>query len=104
MQYLDTYSFATSMLSITINGKFKRSAVSIAPSLASGVIRHAIFLVNAISTPLESIHSLMTISPVCALVKNVSLPENPSIEKKSSFPYKTCHNDLMCGVKALPAI
>ena len=69
-----------------INGKFKRFAVSMAPSRGSGVTRQAIFLLNAISTPAGSIHSLITISPVCASCKNVNFPVKPSIEKKSSLP------------------
>ena len=69
------------MSSMIINGKFNLFAASIAPSLGSGVIKHAMFLLNAISTPTESIHSLTTTSPVCASCKKVNFPENPSIEK-----------------------
>ena len=40
--------FASSILSVNINGKLSLSAVSIAPSFGVCVMRHAIFLLNAI--------------------------------------------------------
>ena len=79
-------AFASSILSVIINGNPNLFAASMAPSFGFCVIRHAMFLLNAISMPVALIQCLMTISPVWASFKNVNLPVNPSIEKNSSLP------------------
>ena len=77
------YALANSILSVIINGKFNFSAISIAPSFGVWVIKQAIFLLKANSTPTALTQCLITISPVWALFKKVNLPIKAALLEQS---------------------